>query len=161
MLKKLLGLLSCLLLLGAPALAELSGRVSWVVDGDTLLVDGVGEVRLLGIDAPEGKDSARDNFYRRRFGIAPNHLRRIARRATRFMIQEAKGKRLRLEPGQPAYDQHARLLAYAYLPDGRLLNALLLEEGLAAVFRRYDFARKKDFLALEEAARQAGRGLWE
>ncbi len=159
--RRLICLLICLLLTASPALAELGGRVSWIYDGDTLLVEGVGKVRLLGIDVPEYKQSQRDQFYRKRFGISSKQLRKIARQATKFNIRQAKGKRLRLETEPNAYDRHGRLLAYAYLPDGQLLNALLLEAGLATVFRRFDFDLKEEFFELEDKARTAGKGLWK
>ncbi len=158
---RLFPLLLALLLCSSLACAERNGRVSWVYDGDTLLVEGVGKVRLLGIDAPEFKGSQRDLFYLRNFGIPPERLRRIARLATKFNIRQAKGKRLRLESERQERDRHGRLLAYAYLPDGRLLNLLLLKNGLATVFRRYDFASKDRFLAEEAAARTAKAGLWQ
>ena len=56
---------------------------------------------------------------------------------------------------------YGRLLAYVYLPDGRLLNRMLLEQGLAAVYRKFTFRMKTDFLTAEQQARQAGIGLWK
>lgn len=150
-----------LLLSTAVSLAQNSGRVSWVYDGDSLRIEGIGKVRLLGIDTPEHQGSKRDDFYRDKFGIAPQRLRRIARWAKEFNISQVKGKQLRIETERQQHDRHGRLLVYAYLPDGRLLNALLLEEGLATVFRRFDFRRKKEFLKLEAAARTARKGLWQ
>ncbi len=46
------------------------------------------------------------------------------------------------------------------LSDGRMLNRELLKEGLALVYRRFDFQLKDDFLRSEAAARGAERGLW-
>ena len=140
--------------------AEVHGRVSWVYDGDTLEVTGVGRVRLLGIDTPEYEAGPRDRFYRNNFAIRPELLRRIARQATERMIVLAKGEDVRLESDGTLRDRHGRLLAYVYLSDGRLLNRLLLEEGLATVFRRYDFRRKDEFLTVENDARGKELGLW-
>lgn len=156
------GLLLLLLLPAANIAAEtpLTGSVSWIYDGDTLEVEGVGKVRLLGIDTPEKQASARDDFYQQ-WQIPPTRLRDIARQATRFGINQTKCLSVNLIPGATRYDRHDRLLAYVYLPDGRLLNRLLLERGLATVFRRYDFSMKEDFLKAEEFARQQGLGLWE
>lgn len=153
-------LLLLLVALPAPA-AELSGIVQWIYDGDTLQVAGVGRVRLLGIDTPEMEDSPRDRFYRERFRISRPQLRRIAHLAQKFNIAQVKGQRVRLETDQTERDQYDRLLAYVYLPDGHLLNRQLLEQGLAAVFRRYDFKRKREFLAAEDRARTAQLGLWQ
>jgi micrococcal nuclease len=141
--------------------AEHSGRVSWVYDGDTLLIAGIGKVRLLGIDTPESKGSPRDNFYRDQFGITPQRLRLISRQAKQLNIELTKGVLVRLVTETDQRDKYGRLLAYLYLPDGRQLNRTLLKNGLATVFRNYQFSRKDDFLALEKSARTAGAGLWQ
>lgn len=141
------------------AAAEVRGRVSWIYDGDTVKVDGVGKVRLLGIDTPEKKASERDKTYRR-VGIAPKQLRRGAKRATDFLLRTAKGQVVTLTFDRDKKDRHGRTLAYVTLPDGRMLNRELLREGLACVYRRFDFRLKDDFLRVEAVARDAGRGLW-
>ncbi|SDM32531.1 micrococcal nuclease [Geoalkalibacter ferrihydriticus] len=139
---------------------ETQGRVSWIYDGDTIEVEGLGRVRLLGIDTPEGHDSERDLFYQRRFGIPPAHLRKIADEARRFNIRQVKGRVVTLRFEGERRDTYGRLRAYVTLPDGRNLNRLLVEEGLAAVYRRIDFSLKEDFLQSEEQARRRGNGLW-
>ncbi len=140
--------------------AEQQGRVSWVYDGDTIEVDKIGKVRLLGIDTPEYQDSQRDNFYLKRFDIPRKQLRKISKAAKHFNITAAKGKIVTLQSDKTRYDKYGRLLAYVYLPDGRELNILLLEQGLATVFRRFNFAHKKTFLQAEHQAQQAKIGLW-
>lgn len=137
-----------------------SGRVSWVYDGDTIEVEQVGRVRLLGIDAPEIKDSDRDRFYQHQFGISSATLRLVARQATDYVIKHAHNQIVTLEFDQERIDPYGRTLAYVYLPDGRLLNQVLIEEGLAAVFRRADFQLKEQFMAAEAKARENKRGLW-
>lgn len=152
-----------LLILTAPAVyaAEFTGRVTWIYDGDTIEVESLGRVRLLGIDTPEYQDSPRDRFYQKNFALAPSKLREIAQRAKAFVIARAKGQNVRIETDQQQHDKHDRVLAYVYLPDeGKMLNRLLLEQGLASVYRRYDFRYKKDFLSAEKLARKTGRGLW-
>ena len=141
--------------------AEYSGRVSWIYDGDTLQVEGIGRVRLLGIDTPEARASSRDRFYRYNFDITPKKLRQIAKQVKRFNIESAKGQLVRLVTEADERDKYDRLLAYLYLSDGRQLNRTLLENGLATVFRSYQFNRKDDFLAAENSARKAGIGLWQ
>lgn len=150
-----------LLLLGASAQArQLQGRVLWIYDGDTLKVAGVGKVRLLGIDAPEHEDSPRDRYYLRQ-GIPRKRLRRIARKALRFNIETVKDREVRLLTDRSERDRYGRLLAYVVLPDGRMLNRVLLEKGYAAVYRRFDFRLKKDFLRTEADARRKKIGLWQ
>ncbi|PNU18771.1 thermonuclease [Geothermobacter hydrogeniphilus] len=152
----------CLLLLTLqPATAEnLRGKVTWIYDGDTLKVAGVGKVRLIGIDAPEHADSDRDRFYRR-WNIPPARLRKIAAAGKRFQIRTVKGKVVRLQFDRERKDKYGRTLAYVILPDGRMLNRLLLKKGYATVFRRYDFKFKDDFLKIEKKARKQQVGLWK
>lgn len=138
---------------------EVRGRVSWIYDGDTIKVDGVGKVRLLGIDTPERKASERDKTYRRA-GIASKQLRRGAQQATDFLIRTAKGQVVTLTFDRERKDHYGRTLAYVTLADGRLLNRELIRAGWALVYRRFDFRLKDDFLREEVAARGAGRGLW-
>lgn len=145
-------------LLRAEQLAT-SGTVSWIYDGDTLKIDGIGKVRLLGIDTPETEDSPRDRYLRQQ-GVKSPTLRRIAATALKFNIAEVKGKRVSLQFEGERHDRFGRTLAYVYLPDGTLLNRLLLEKGYAVVYRRFDFGLKKDFLRAEAAARQQRVGVW-
>ena len=137
----------------------LTGKVLWVYDGDTIKIEHIGKVRLIGIDTPEKESSERDAHYLRQ-GIAPERLRQVARDATQFLIQQAKGKQVQIEFDEERHDRHGRTLAYVSLPDGRQLNRILLEEGLAAVYRKFNFRLKKDFIAAEESARKKLLGLW-
>ncbi|MEA3543671.1 MAG: thermonuclease family protein [Thermodesulfobacteriota bacterium] len=132
----------------------------WVYDGDTLKIENIGKVRLLGIDTPEYKASSRDRFYQKNFHIEAKKLREISRQVKKYNIRQVKGKRVRLELDKIHKDKYGRLLAYVYLPDGDMLNLRLLEKGLATVFRRYDFKYKKDFLKAEKKAKRKERGLW-
>jgi len=143
-----------------PPGSALSGTVTWVYDGDTLHVEPHGKVRLIGVDSPERKTSTERDRKFLRLGAQQQELRLAARQALAFNIREVKGKRvvLRLE-GQDV-DRYGRLLAYLELPDGRLLNRLLLEQGLAVVYRRFEFSMKEDFLAAEAFARESGQGIW-
>jgi micrococcal nuclease len=56
--------------------------------------------------------------------------------------------------------QYHRLLAYVYLPDGRMLNRALIEEGYGYADPRYDHPLKRDFQQAMDEARRQGRGLW-
>jgi len=154
--------LSLFFLLVSQSLAiELSGRVLWIYDGDTLKVEKLGKVRLLGIDTPEYKASPRDHFYMQSFNIEAKKLREIAWQGKKYLISNVKGKRVRLELDHTQKDKYNRLLAYVYLPDGKMLNRTLLKKGLATVFRRYDFQYKKDFLITEKKAQKKKLRLWE
>jgi micrococcal nuclease len=94
-------------------------------------------------------------------GISETRQREIYQDAKMFNIRLVKGRRVALSLDHPPRDRYGRLLAYVYLPDGRLLNRMLLEQGMAVVYRKFTFRMKQDFLAAEQRAKQAGVGLWE
>jgi micrococcal nuclease len=153
-------LLFCLLLAASLVQAEsLQVKVLYVYDGDTLRVSGVGKVRLLGIDTPERERSERDQAFIRQ-GANPARLSSAAAAARTRVVRLAQGQRVKLTFDHERHDRYGRTLAYVTLPDGRLLNQLLLEEGHAIVYRRFDFRLKKEFLAAEERARSQGVGMW-
>ena len=137
----------------------LQGTVTWVYDGDTLKVDTVGKVRLIGIDVPERESSSRDQYLSNK-GISAAKQRQIYQAAKTFNITQVKGEKISLTLDDPPRDRHDRLLAYIHLPDGRLLNRVLIEQGLAVVYRRFDFKMKDDFLAAEAQARRTRAGMW-
>ncbi|MGK2907619.1 MAG: thermonuclease family protein [Desulfuromonadales bacterium] len=154
--------LSFLLILSACAEEQvpvLQGTVTWIYDGDTLGIDKVGKVRLIGIDAPERENSPRDQYLVEK-GVSAARQRQVYQAAKQFNIRHVKGQRVSLTLGIPPRDRHDRLLAYVYLPDGRLLNRVLVEQGLAVVYRRFSFRLKEEFLAAEDKARQSEVGLW-
>jgi len=122
--------------------------VTRVIDGDTIVVEGVGTVRLIGVDTPETVDPRRPVGY---FG----------REASDFTKQVATGKRVRLEFDQDRTDRYGRTLAYVYLqPENVLLNAEIIRQGYGFAYTRFPFRMMDQFRALEREARDAGRGLW-
>ncbi len=156
----LVALLLTVQLCACQQVEAVSGQVTWVYDGDTIEVENNGRIRLLGIDCPEMEASDRDRFYQYQLKIKPSILRDVAQQATDFVIRHSRNQIVSLKLDRERTDPYGRTLAYVYLPDGRLLNQLLLEEGLAAVFRRADFELKDQFMAAEARARNNKRGLW-
>ena len=140
-------------LLSPPAiLAQETGTVEDVVDGDTLLVRTGEEpvtVRLIGIDAPERSHPSKPKEF-------------LADEAAGTLSSLCKGKTVRMESGDEDADRHGRLLRYVYLPapDGRLLNKEMVRQGYARVYRRFRFSREAEFSEAEGEARQEGRGIW-
>ncbi|MEE9217686.1 MAG: thermonuclease family protein [Acidobacteriota bacterium] len=133
--------------------APVEARVIAVYDGDTFRVRlGTGEetVRLLGIDCPE-------TSHRRR--PPEPHSAQAAQRVR--SLAEGRTVRLSADPAADARDRYERILRYAFLEDGRLLNALLIEEGLCRTLGRFPFSRLSEFAALEAEARRQRRGLWQ
>lgn len=143
----------------APAFPALTGTVTWVHDADTFEIAPHGQVRLLGIDAPEKHASERDRTFLR-LGSTAQRLRQTHGAGLAWCLRHVKGTQVTLSFDRDRRDRFGRLLAYVRLADGRLLNRLLLDEGLVIVYRRFPFALKAEFLAAEADARQRGVGLW-
>jgi len=94
--------------------------VKHVVDGDTILLETSEQVRYLGIDAPEfGHDGVPNEF--------------MAVESRRFNYSMVSKSRVYLEFDQERKDHHRRLLAYVFLENGDMVNALLVKKGLARV----------------------------
>lgn len=121
-----------------------------VIDGDTLVLADGREVRLVGIQAPK--------LPLGRAGFEPWPL---AAEAKARLEALALGRHLDLGFGGRRGDRHGRVLAHLFDADGRWIQGALLEAGMARV---YSFADNRaavgQMLALERAARAAGRGIW-
>ncbi|WP_457600607.1 thermonuclease family protein [Hydrogenivirga sp.] len=105
--------------------------VEKVIDGDTFLCSG-DRVRLIGIDTPESSYNPR--VYKQRSLGDARTVVELGRRAKRFTEELIPpGTRVRLELGVQERDRYGRLLAYVWLPDGRMLNEVLLREGYAMI----------------------------
>jgi micrococcal nuclease len=125
------------------------GFSAQVKDGDTIVLTDGRTVRYVGMDTPELSSTD------------PRELE-FAREAKRVNAELVQGVKLRLESDVERYDQYNRLLAYVFLPDGRMVNAELVRRGLARVLLRYPNLRFRDELI--DAQRQAitGRaGMWQ
>ncbi len=124
-----------------------------VVDGDTIRVriGGVEErVRYIGIDTPETAGS-------------PAGEQPFGPEAAAFNESLVDGRRLCLERDVSERDRYGRLLRYAWLDDGTLVNERLLDAGFARVVTfppdvKYHETR---LLPAQQAAMAEGRGLWE
>ncbi len=130
---------------------DATARVTRVVDGDTIeispAVDGIEEVRFIGVDTPETKDP--------RCAVQP-----YGPEASRFATVELQGQEVGLEFDVERTDRYDRLLAYVY-KDSEMFNETLLEEGYAQVATFPPNVRYVDrFLAAQNGARAAALGLW-
>jgi len=125
--------------------------VTRVIDGDTVeispAVDGIEELRFIGVDAPETKDP---DCGRQPYG----------REAREFTASELRGREVGLEFDEEKTDRNGRLLAYVY-EDGEMFNERLLREGYAQVASFLPNTRYVERLEeAQEEARAAGRGIW-
>lgn len=125
---------------------ERHARVTKVTDGDTLHLSGIGPVRLIGVDTPEVHGGVEC------FGGEASRL------AARLV---PPGARVRYRAGVEERDRYGRLLAYVWLPDGRMLNRVMVRRGHArplTIPPNVEFAEA--FRRAAAAARRSGRGLW-
>ena len=132
-----------------------SAVVTHVIDGDTLVLrfpDAPDDPRieyranLLGVDAPG-------------LGEAQCAARFVSDIAYRLL----QGKRVWVEwDSQDKTTRDGRLLVYIHHFGERDadLNATYIEQGWGWVPRAYPADRKQHYLALEQEAREAQRGLW-
>jgi micrococcal nuclease len=129
-----------------------SGRVTRVVDGDTIhvMVGGRDEkVRYIGVDTPES--------------VKPGTpVQCFAERASAFNTRLVAGERVRLVRDAEERDRYGRLLAYVYRArDGLFVNATLVTGGYAVPLTiAPNVAHAKEFRTLAATARRKGRGLW-
>lgn len=127
--------------------------VTRIIDGDTITVSisATDEtVRLIGLDTPEISRSTGEAAC---FGAE----------ATQRVRTLLSGRHVRLEPDptQSDRDSYGRLLRYVYLPDGRLLNQLLIEHGYGREYTHITpYQHQTEFRQAEYEARESQRGLW-
>src|SRR5262245_12486812 len=130
---------------GAPRAAE--GRVVAVIDGDTIVVAGVGHVRYLGIDTPELHHPRKP-------------VQRFARRARAENVRLVAGRTVRMVTDRERRDRYGRLLAYVYVGP-RMVNAEMVRLGFARTLKiRLNTLHDRLFARLESEARAAHRGEW-
>lgn len=116
------------------------------MDGDTLVLSGVGKVRLIGVDTPE-VFGGRECFGREASGFA----RRLLPAGTRVSVERDVEER----------DRYGRTLVYLRLPDGRSFNELLVAEGYAVPLTVPPNVRHAErFRQLARRARERAAGLW-
>lgn len=133
-----------------------SFTVNEVIDGDTMDIDIPDgkfpdtRVRLLGVDTPETKHPTVGRMY---YGYE----------ASAFLARMAHGKEvtLRLDTVGDVRDRYGRLLAYAVLPDGTVLNEELIRQGYAYAYLNFPHSNFGLYEALMEQAIQKKTGLWK
>lgn len=129
-----------------------------VVDGDTIDIDipdlqtgkAYTRVRLWGVDTPETKHPDQDAMY---YGLEAAEFTRRATLNRQVTIK--------LEPFQKPRDYYGRLLAYIYLPDGKMLNEQLITQGFGYADHRFDHILRRNFLQLQKNTQREKQGLWQ
>jgi endonuclease YncB( thermonuclease family) len=120
--------------------------VSRVIDGDTIDLDSGERIRLVQIDAPEGKGAC----YGKKAG-----------KVLRQLLPAGTEVRLETDPRLDDVDRYGRLLRYVFVRESNI-NLVLVKKGAASVWYVHgDLGRYADELL--SAARHASRdrrGAW-
>lgn len=128
-------------------------HVRSVTDGDTIRVDFEHgprnvPVRYIGVDTPEKAGS-------------PEGAQPFGEEATARNRELVDDEDICLERDTSDTDRFDRLLRYAWLDDGRLVNEVLVAEGLADAVRfPPDTSRSGQLEAAESRARANRLGIW-
>lgn len=126
---------------------EITARVRWVVDGDTVILDTGQTVRLMGINAPE---LSRDD------------------QPGQYFAQQARQQALELMHGLEVQvrtirtDRFQRLVGTVHLGDGTSVNKALVQGG-AAFVSAYTDQEQRDVAGLVDMQRRAMKervGFW-
>jgi micrococcal nuclease len=141
-----------------------------VIDGDTMVVKYRGKdekVRLIGMDTPEVSYNRKTKRDMEKSGKDLKAIIAQGNKAYAFVKTLVKpgdkvGLEFHVQKIQPAKDGYpARLLAYVYLADGRMLNEEIVRAGHGTVYTVPPNERHEQrFLTAEREARENKRGLW-
>lgn len=126
--------------------------VSSFVDGDTFHIqngDKTNTVKLLSLEVPEIKNT-------------PDDLKHLGLQAALFTrTQLENSKEVKLTFDKQAVNALGQLEAIVELRDGRILNELLLEEGLATVVINEPNVKMENiYKGIEQTAKQNQNGIW-
>ena len=115
-----------------------------IVDADTFVIS-LKTIRLHGVDAPEADQLCRDRSSR---------SYRCGDMATRWLTEWIGDQPVRCE--QRDMDRYGRVIGQCFVGDEDM-NAALVYSGQAVAYRQYS----GEYIAAENAARRARRGIWE
>jgi endonuclease YncB( thermonuclease family) len=129
-----------------PLLLKQQTWVKEVIDGDTIILADDTHIRYLGIDAP---DQGKPYFLK-----AKEYNQKLV---------ENKEVELEFEPKERK-DVFGRTLAYVFIKDNlgqkKMVNLLLVEEGLADISLYSNLKYKQEFLNARNWAKEHHHGLW-
>lgn len=123
---------------------ELDGPylVTYIVDGDTADLEGLGRVRFSGINTPERGEC----YYKE---------------AKEKLSELILDKEVYVERDISDKGNYGRYLRYVYV-NGTFVNGVLVEEGYAKVYEKYSYDTKRYYQLkdLEEIAVEKNLGVW-
>jgi len=170
-LKLLVALLAIIFLSVAPRLPSLaapetlSGTLVYVVDGDTLAIridKRLEKVRLIGIDTPESRVNQRAHRQSTASSRDVTTIVALGKQASQAMRDMVRaGTPVKLEFDVRERDKYGRLLAYAYLPDGTMINEAMLDRGYAQLLTIPPNVRYTErFQSALKKSQSEKRGFW-
>jgi len=122
-------------------------KVTRVVDGDTIEIEGGEKVRYIGIDTPETVDPRKE-------------VQCFGPEASKKNKELVEGKMVRLEKDVTDRDKYNRLLRYIYVGD-TFINLELVKQGFAYSYSYPpDIKYQDQIVKAQQEAREAKRGLW-
>jgi micrococcal nuclease len=122
-------------------------KVTRVIDGDTIEIEGGERVRYIGIDTPETVDPRKPVQC---FGVEASNKNK----------ELVEGKMVRLEKDITDRDKYNRLLRYVYVGD-TFINLELVKQGFAYSYSYPpDIKYQEQFVKAQQEAREVKRGLW-
>lgn len=122
-------------------------KVTRVIDGDTIEIEGGKHVRFIGIDTPETVHPSKP-------------VQCYGKEASAKTKELLEGQEIKLEKDVSEVDRYGRLLRYIW-KGNTLVNELLVKEGYAQVSTYPPDVKYQDrFLAAQKDARDNNRGLW-
>jgi len=142
-------IISAFLLVALAGAERWSVRARWVPDGDTLYLETGQKIRLKGVDAPEmGSESHPEQLF--------------ARESRAYLWRLIEGARLTVLTEGLEADRFGRVVSWVELPDGRLVNEVMVEQGFAFVFphSKQPEEREKRLLSCQRRAMNQHRGFW-
>ena len=137
-----------------------------IVDGDTLRViyqQKKESIRVIGIDTPESKPNkkaVKDGYWTK---MDIETITSYGRQAESFVKSLVKpGDLLGIEFDVQPRDKYGRLLAYLYMPSGKMLNEEIVKAGYAHLMTVPPNVKYRDrFSVAYKDARERHRGLWQ
>jgi len=142
-------------------------KVVKVIDGDTFKCTlRSGEeinVRMIGIDTPESRVNPKLERDVSKTGLSREEIISMGKEATEFTKRFLpEGEVVYLEQDVQKTDKYGRVLAYVWLKDGRMLNEILVREGMAQVYTIPPNVKYQErLLKAQRLAMEEGKGFWK
>jgi micrococcal nuclease len=147
-------------------------RITKVSDGDTVQVESLGSVRLIGIDTPEKFQSDKLQRQVQETGLTAAVIQAEGKRASEFTHSLLDGRSVYVENDVQSKDKYGRGLVYLYLEDNngdftfgnrrfKQANLEIVRAGFAQPLTIPPNVRyAEQFTQAAQQARAQKRGLW-